>query len=331
MGPLVEIDRDVSDESLNVFKTNRVEGVVLDLSDDDEDDAYITRDDDARKVTLKSLAERLKSYGLNAIVTLNAATSKKWFELSEGKDDKYVDYYVWSDAKGHNASGDLIPPNNWIATDNKSSWEYSSVRNQFYLVEYDDGPKKSRRPRLNMRDSNVVEEFAKVIETYLDLGFNGIRVKGGAGLLYDDKLRDESISNEPGYVQTEYGFYAHTRTTYVDDSGAVLKRWRDVVKNVTSTATGGRGGVFTLTDDLRKLDPFKVNGTALTIDLPMHTARFTKVLTSLVDGNSKLAGLIKQDVDGAYRVVEDNWPLWKVSKTSNDEKDRRCSLNFGFL
>lgn len=290
MGPLAEVSHDINEDALKVLKENRIEGVIVNWPRDTYDLHDIQN-------VVGKLLNQINLLGINAIVSLNPGTSSMWFERSEGKDDKYDNYYIWSDGKGHNASGNSIPPNNWVTQQNKSAWLYSDVRNQFYLID-------DSIPRLNMRNPNVVLEFTNVLRKFIAAGFKGVRLEDGTSLLIDPQLQDETVSNVPGYVQPEYGFYTHARTTYQEESGQLLKKWREVVKNDTQH-------VFMLKDDLRKLDPFKVNGT-LTIDLPKHTRLFINSLIN-VNGKQKNAEQIKVDVDAAYRVVEDNWPLWEVT------------------
>lgn len=55
-----------------------------------------------------------KEMNVSVIVSLSPGCSSVWFERSEGKDDNFTDYYIWTDSKGQNASGNPEPPNNWV-------------------------------------------------------------------------------------------------------------------------------------------------------------------------------------------------------------------------
>lgn len=37
-----------------------------------------------------------------------------WFQKSILREEPYTDYFTWLDPAGVNASGDPIPPNNWV-------------------------------------------------------------------------------------------------------------------------------------------------------------------------------------------------------------------------
>lgn len=161
---------------------------------------------------------------------------------------------------------------------------------------------------MNFRNPMVVKEFTEVIERFLKAGFKGVRVENGTGLLVDEQYRDESIGKTPGTVAPDYTFYTHSRTTYLEDLGALFKTWRDVIKNETNER------VLMLSDDLRKLDPFKINDT-LTIDLPKHSRIFVRSLTNAT-GYTKDAEQIKNDLDAAFRVLENHWPLWETKISS---------------
>jgi alpha-glucosidase len=48
------------------------------------------------------------------MVPNHSSDEHEWFVKSEQKIDPYTDYYTWQPAKGFNATGGPIPPNNWV-------------------------------------------------------------------------------------------------------------------------------------------------------------------------------------------------------------------------
>jgi glycosidase len=59
----------------------------------------------------------ISNLGMGIIMDMvpnHSSDEHEWFVKSEQKIDPYTDYYVWKPAKGLNASGDPIPPNNWV-------------------------------------------------------------------------------------------------------------------------------------------------------------------------------------------------------------------------
>ena len=49
-------------------------------------------------------------------VANHSSSTHEWFQKSVDRIKPYDEFYVWADAKGRNADGELIPPNNWVST-----------------------------------------------------------------------------------------------------------------------------------------------------------------------------------------------------------------------
>lgn len=291
-GPLTEIDYSITDEELSDLKTEGVTGVIVDWPED----AYAAASDSPATAGFDDLLRRVEAAGLNAIVDLKPATSSAWFARSEGREAAYADYYVWRAGGSFNASGVAEPPNNWLSRRNASAWKYSDARKEFYLSPDD-------APLLNFRNPRVVGEFSSTLSR-LATHCKGVRLTGAPRLLVDDSFGDESIdTSRVGFTHLEYGFYAHARTEYLAELGPLLGDWRRQVKQATDN------GPFMLSEELRTLEPFKVNN-SLVIDLPLQSRPLGKPVVSASSLNADLAESFGF-LEGKY------WPLWKVRTPSH--------------
>lgn len=228
------------------------------------------------------LLEDAKNQKLNVIVELTPGSTDFWFYEPD-----FADFYIWKDRKMNDD-----PPNNWLNPQNESAWKLDSTTNKFYL-ELDS------KPQLNFREQKVVDTFKEVLKKFLNAGAAGVRLRGGPRLLVDPSFADEIASTNKLSTIGDYNFYSHTKTMHLSDLGDLLSQWRSVVKNHTSN------GPFMLAEELPYLEPYKTNG-HLVIDLPKHSHMFSS-------GNKLNATLLKRNLDSAFILLENNWPLWEVN------------------
>lgn len=119
--------------------------------------------------------------------------SSEWFEKSEKGEAEFKDYFVWVNSSSVMTSGDKALPNNWVicifkhlhhivtffigfyfdfklTPSSKPAWSYSEVRKQYYLHQFD-----ANTPDLNFRNPEVVKEFDKVLQYWMENGASGVR------------------------------------------------------------------------------------------------------------------------------------------------------------
>jgi len=44
----------------------------------------------------------------------HSSSTHEWFQKSVDRIEPYDKFYIWADAKGRDANGEPIPPNNWV-------------------------------------------------------------------------------------------------------------------------------------------------------------------------------------------------------------------------
>ena len=96
-----------------------------------------------------------------------------WFKssISSPKSPKR-DWYIWKPPKGHDASGNPLPPNNWcqILGDANSAWTYDKTSNEYYLSLF-----TPEQPDLNWENPDVRVAVHDVMRFWLDKGACGYR------------------------------------------------------------------------------------------------------------------------------------------------------------
>lgn len=97
-----------------------------------------------------------------------------WFKSSiSSPESPKRDWYIWKPPKGHDASGNPLPPNNWcqILGDANSAWTYDKTSNEYYLSLF-----TPEQPDLNWENPDVRAAVHDVMRFWLDKGVCGYRM-----------------------------------------------------------------------------------------------------------------------------------------------------------
>ncbi|XP_064107590.1 maltase A3-like isoform X2 [Macrobrachium nipponense] len=182
--------------------------------------------------TMKEFEELLETChveGLKVIMDFvpnHSSDEHDWFIRSVKKENPYTDYYIWSDPVGFNASGDPLPPNNWLSVFRGSAWTWSDERKQFYYHQF-----LEKQPDLNFRCPDVQEEMLGVLKFWLDKGVDGFRVDALKHLFeVEDIHQDEPVAEDSGIDdKMDYGYLNHTLTVNQPETFGVLRQWRELL------------------------------------------------------------------------------------------------------
>ncbi len=124
--------------------------------------------------------------GIRVIVDLvpnHTSNQHPWFvESRASAANPKRDWYIWVPGAPDR------PPNNWLSTFGGSAWKYDAATRSWYLHMF-----LEQQPDLNFRNPEVIEAIHAVIRFWLDRGADGFRIDVIAGLIKDDKLRDNPI------------------------------------------------------------------------------------------------------------------------------------------
>ncbi|KAK4887008.1 hypothetical protein RN001_003279 [Aquatica leii] len=150
----------------------------------------------------------------------------EWFLKSENRTEGYEDYYVWK-----SGSPDK-PPNNWLSVFSNSSWEYSTIRGEYYLHQF-----TKQQPDLNLRSQKLVAELMDVLQFWLDKDVDGFRMDAVPYLFEDDQFRDEPLSKTTN-DSTTHTYLEHIYTTDLPETFDMIYLWREMLNNYTRDRGG---------------------------------------------------------------------------------------------
>jgi len=102
-----------------------------------------------------------------------------WFQASRRRVEPFADYYIWRPAKA-----DGTPPNNWTGFFMGSTWQWDSVREEYYLHLFD-----KKQPDLNYQNPAVLDEVKHIMRFWLHRGVAGFRCDV-INVLYKTSLDD---------------------------------------------------------------------------------------------------------------------------------------------
>ena len=133
------------------------------------------------------LVKVAKKYNIGILIDLvinHTSNEHEWFRRSELHEAPYKDYYIWLDK-----------PLNWKSFFGGPAFDYSPLRDKYYLHLYD-----KTQPDLNWNNPKVLQEFRKIVDFWLDAGAAGFRVDS-ANVLAETGLKHGRIPGLPGFFQ----------------------------------------------------------------------------------------------------------------------------------
>ena len=137
--------------------------------------------------------------GLKVIIDqVLSHTSDKhpWFvESRADRTNAKADWYVWADAKP-----DGTAPNNWLSVFGGPSWEWDSVRRQYYLHNF-----LAAQPDLNFHNPEVQDALLEAVRFWLERGVDGFRLDTVNYYFHDRWLR-----NNPPLAESVAGTITET-------------------------------------------------------------------------------------------------------------------------
>lgn len=199
----------------------------------DIDDYLATNEKFGSMQDFEDLVAGLKARSMRIVVDFvpnHSSNKHKWFQCSERalidpECAKYKDYYVWSASRRFNNTY----PTNWRSLfGGGSAWEWSPVRQEYYLHQF-----LPEQPDLNLRNPLVRDEFKEIARFWLRKGVDGLRVDAVLHFLEDTiEWRDEPPN--PKYVQSvhsdPYDALLHIYTRSLPESATIVEDWHKVAR-----------------------------------------------------------------------------------------------------
>ncbi|XP_053966035.1 maltase A2-like [Anastrepha ludens] len=137
----------------------------------------------------------------------------EWFQKSIRREDGYDDFYVWDDGKIDPETGERIPPSNWIAIFNGSTWTWNENRQQYYLHQF-----YPEQPDLNLTNPMVRERLIEVLKFWLDRGVDSFRIDA-VPFFFEKRLENGT------YPDQEKLYAIYTRN--LPENSLLLYEWRE--------------------------------------------------------------------------------------------------------
>uniref|UniRef100_A0A182MQP9 alpha-glucosidase n=1 Tax=Anopheles culicifacies TaxID=139723 RepID=A0A182MQP9_9DIPT len=197
---------------------------------------------------LEELFAEAQKLGLKIVLDFvpnHSSNEHWWFKQSELGVEPYRDYYVWHPGKPVPGQARPAVPNNWNSVFYGSAWEWSEIRQEYYLHQFEVG-----QPDLNYRNPKVVEEFDNILRFWMERGASGFRVDAINHMFEDDLFRDEPI-NDPS-DPLSYGYTHHIYTNNLLETYDVIGHWRKVIDEFVEET--GSDTIIMLTEAYTSMD-----------------------------------------------------------------------------
>jgi alpha-glucosidase len=218
-----------------------------------------------------------------------------WFiESRASRVNPKADWYVWADAKP-----DGSPPNNWLSVFGGTSWEWDSVRRQYYLHNF-----LVEQPDLNFHNPEVQDAILDTVRFWLERGVDGFRLDTVNFYFHDARLRDNPpvAADDPAREGTNpYGFQRHLYDKTRPENLGFLRRFRALLDGY-----GDRAAVGEVGDDRKR-------SLKIVSDYTSGSDKLHKCYTFDLLGPDFSASFMKKEIATFERGVADGWICWAYS------------------
>ncbi|XP_059475411.1 alpha-glucosidase-like [Neocloeon triangulifer] len=269
----------------------------------------------------KTLLAEAKSRNLGIIMDMvpnHSSDEHEWFVKSEQKIDPYTDYYTWQPAKGFNASGDPIPPNNWLSVFGGSAWAWSELRQEYYLHQF-----HRKQPDFNYNNPAIIQEIKDILTYWYDLGIYGFRWDAVTHMFEDPQLLDEPLSGS-NVDPNDYNYLRHVYTQNLPETPYTLSLFKEHTDQYSASAGDGLHRVMMLEvwNPIEEVMQYYRNVS----DFPFNF-RFLTTMNSNSNG---------RDAENAIRGWVDNipdngWPNWVLGNHDISRVGTRLQLTDGAI
>nr|XP_019545152.2 maltase 1-like [Aedes albopictus] len=174
---------------------------------------------------LEELFAEAKKLGIKIVLDFvpnHSSIEHWWFNQSELGVEPYRDYYVWHPGKPVEGQERPDVPNNWNSVFYGSAWEWSDIRMEYYLHQFEVG-----QPDLNYRNERVIAEFDEILRFWMGKGASGFRVDAINHMFEDDLFRNEPVVDPSDPLS--YGYTNHMYTNSLLETYDVIGHWRRVI------------------------------------------------------------------------------------------------------
>lgn len=247
------------------------------------------------------MIEIAHSLGIRVLIDLvlsHTSDQHPWFQQSmRDRDNDKADWFVWAEAKP-----DGTPPNNWLSIFGGSAWQWSPLREQYYLHNF-----LASQPDLNFHNTDVQDALLDVERFWLDRGVDGFRLDTINFYFADKHLRDnpalppEKRNSKIAPSVNVYNHQEHLYSKNQPENLEFLRRFRAVLDEYPSTTCVGEVG-----DAQYGLE---ILGQYTAGDDLAHMCYAFELLSKDKPAAADIADLF----DKVDRVAADGWACWAYS------------------
>lgn len=267
-GPLITANIDDDAARMSEIKDLNAKGVVIELS---AEKTYLVDTPEVENM-IKKLVEDYKWVELEneieSLIELTTFLRAVDVHIILDLTANYVPRTdkLFEQAIAPNADGDILAAfitndmvNNWKKVGgSESAWKQEGQK--YFLSQFGDNID------LQMSSKVAQKKLVGVLNHLAGLGVKGFRLNNAKHFIVSSALDDEiPITKHNGQTMNDYGFYSHSKTTYQEGLGDIIRNFSKAVHN----ATGG-DGFLTIHDDAgNRAEAFVVgNSTLFAFDLP---------------------------------------------------------------
>lgn len=172
------------------------------------------------------------------MVMAHCSDQHAWFRQSRtSRDNAKHDWFVWADAREDGSA-----PTNWLSVFGGPSWEWDSVRRQYYMHNF-----LSSQPQLNYHNPDVQDAMLGEVRFWLDRGIDGFRFDACNYHFHDTQLRDNPPAGRgsgSSFIEASnpYSFQQHDYDKSRPENLGFLKRVRDLLNEYDDRTSVGEVG-----------------------------------------------------------------------------------------
>ncbi|XP_053607308.1 maltase 2-like [Plodia interpunctella] len=166
------------------------------------------------------------------IVPNHASIESEYFQNSEADEPEYRDYFVWAEPVWTDMGNETIrqPPSNWVSLFGGSAWEWSEVRQKYYLHQF-----AVEQADFNFRNPAVMDEIINIMKYWLDKGVDGFRLDALPYLVeaypedFNGSYPDEPLSGISKFSSNQLGYTIPIHTKDLLELYDIVYEWRKFV------------------------------------------------------------------------------------------------------
>ncbi|KAI5635972.1 alpha amylase, catalytic domain-containing protein [Phthorimaea operculella] len=182
------------------------------------------------------LLEKAHSLGIKVLLDFvpnHASTESDYFIKSEAGDPEYRDFFVWADPlPDPDNETNRLPPSNWVSQFGGSTWEWSEMRQQYYLHQF-----AIAQADFNFRNPAVKQEMFNIMKFWLDKGADGFRVDALPYMMeanpadHGGRYPDDPLSGLSEFEPHQLGYTIPLYTKDLLELYPIVYEWREFVDN----------------------------------------------------------------------------------------------------